>query len=107
MKINIDISLFCSDSGSIGRIHGSVNLPCAPFVGSSISFSFPAAQASFPVVGGFSGLVRVSSIQFVANNETDGVLVLLEDVVVPTRGDGMKLAKYLLDGFGLYLDEND
>lgn len=107
MKINIDISLFSEDSGSIGRVHGPINLSCTPQVGSSISFSNPLVQSSFPIVSGFNGLLSISSVIFTANGDSDGVLALLEDIVVPTREDGMKLAKFFEDGFGFYLDEND
>ena len=107
MNVSIDISLLCSDETAIGRLHGSVSLACAPFVGSSISFLHPKAPASFPSVRGFSGLVRVSSVQFAANSEADDVLALLEDITVPTRQDGLKLAGFLGNGFGLLFEEYD
>lgn len=107
MKVSVDISLLASDGDAIGRIHGSVNLPCAPSIGSSISFFSPRESATFPTVEGFSGLVRISTVQFAANCESDGVLALLEDIVVPDRQDGMKLAKFLEEGFGLFVEVYD
>lgn len=107
MKVNIDSSLLVSDGAAIGRIHGSVNLASAPSIGSSISFMYPKEPTTFPVVGGFNGLVRVSAVQFAANCESDGVLALLEDIVVSNRQDGLRLAEFLREGFGLFLEVYD
>ena len=107
MKIYIDSSLLASDGTAIGRIHGTVNLAAAPSVDSSISFAYPKEPAVFPVVQGFNGLVRVCAVQFAANYESEGVLALLEDIVVPNRQDGLRLAKFLFEGFGIFLEEYD
>jgi hypothetical protein len=105
MNVYIDISLFWIDQTAIGRLHGSIAFACVPFIGSSITLLNPRVKALFPRMGGFSGLLRVSSVQFVANGEADGVLALLEDINVKTREDGLELARYLEGGFGLFFDE--
>ena len=105
MKVSIDSSLLTTDGEAIGRLHGSIELSAVPPVGSSISFVCPKKPVSHPMISGFNGLVRVSELQFDASNEDDGVLVLLEDVVVPHREDGAKLASYLEAGFGLFLEK--
>lgn len=57
------------------------------------------------MVKGFTGLVRVSEVQFFANKEMDGIQLLLEDIVVPSRPDGLKLAQFLQLGFGIFFEE--
>jgi hypothetical protein len=104
MKVAIDISLLTATE-AIGRIHGAVNLSCTPSIGSDISFLYPKVPAALVRVEGFSGSVRVSSLQFAANNDSDGVLALLEDIVVATREDGLRVATFLQEGFGLLLEE--
>jgi hypothetical protein len=107
MNIVIDVSLLSADDHAIGRIHGSLSLMCVPTIGSSISFLYPKASVSFPKVEGFGGLVRVSSMQFAANNDHEGVLALLEDIVVRTRQDGLNIARFLQEGFRLFFEEYD
>ena len=107
MKISIDSSLLASAGSAIGRIHGSVNLVATPSIGSSISFLYPQGSATFPAVVGFDGLLRVAAVQFAANCESDGVLALLDDIVVPSRQDGLGLAAFLQEGFGLFWEEYD
>lgn len=107
MKVNIDSSLSTASGEAIGRLHGAVELATVPPVGSSISFLSPRGEAMLPMVGGFSGMVQVAALQFAANCVTDGALALLAGIVVPNREDGKKLAKYLEDGFGVFLEEYD
>jgi hypothetical protein len=107
MNVAIDVSLLSVAGEAIGRIHGSLRLASAPIAGSSIAFLDPKMPVSLPSVDGFDGLVRVSSLQFAANDEADGVLALLEDIVVPSRQDGLILVKFLTDGFGLFFEEYD
>lgn len=105
MKCSIDSSLLTKDGQALGRIHGSLAFTAVPAIGSTVSFMHPKEPASPPMVDGFNGLVRVSEVQFAANREFDGVQVLLEDIVVPGRSEGLKLAEFLENGFGLYFDE--
>jgi hypothetical protein len=107
MKIYVDSSLFCSETGSIGRLHGAIELPFFPVPGCSVSFLRPSRNLTFPNIHGFDGVVKVDSIILDANCESDGVLALLGDITVLSRHDAMTLADYLRDGFGVFLDESE
>lgn len=107
MNIHVDCSLFCKETGALGRIHGSLKLPCVPLIGSSVSFLHPKPNFIFPVINEFSGVIKVASVLLEANCEEDGVIVLLEDILVSTKADGLALVNYFCDGFDLYFDEVD
>jgi hypothetical protein len=107
MRVAIDASLLAVGGDAIGRIHGAVSLACIPSVGSSISFLEPMPPTLPPSLKGYCGLVRVVSIQFTANKEFDGILALLEDIVVSDRKEGDCLVDFLRVGYGLGFEKYD
>lgn len=107
MKVDIDSSLSTRGGEAIGRLHGAIELAAVPPIGSSISFLSARGGAMLPMIEGFSGMARVAALQLAANLTTNGVLAILEDIAVPTREDGRRLAKYLEEGFGVFLEEYD
>jgi hypothetical protein len=106
MKIHVDVSLFCSQSGAFGNIHGDLELAGVPAVGSSIVFMSPS-NGVLPVrVPGFGGSLKVTDVRFaVGQTMTAGISVSLDDLVLHSEDDARQVMKYLELGFGLFGDE--
>lgn len=105
MKIYIDLSIFSTCHGAVGRISGLLNFAVVPFIGSTIVFTNPGNSAIPIVLDGFSGLLKVTDLRFEPSNADASIALSLEDIRVSCIEDARKVMKYLEDGFGLTSDE--
>lgn len=107
MKILVDASILVESLTAYGRLSGPLTLAAVPAPNALISFQFPPREKMSPPVG-FVGQLRVGTVIFHPGNGSDAeVLVMLEDLVVPSTEDAKNVANYLTRGFGLQVEEFD
>lgn len=107
MKIYLDFSVLAADGAAVGRISGAIDFVAIPPIGSLIVLTRPANGVLPITVDGFSGHLQVAGLRFEPSSSTTSIAASLEDVVVPTGADGLKVMRYLADGFGLFAEEYD
>ena len=107
MNIYLDFSVLATDGAAVGRISGVIDFAAIPPVGSSIVLTRPSNGVLPIAVDGFSGHLQVAHLRFEPSSSAISVAASLEDVVVPTTADGLKVMRYLADGFGLFAEEYD
>ena len=107
MKLNIDLPLFLSPSGSFGAVGGVIELDCMPRIGEEISFMIPINKIPPFIEPWFKCNIKVENILHSVSPEIPNVLVFLEPIVLDSKDQGHKLSKYFEEGFGLYVDEHE
>jgi hypothetical protein len=108
MKIHIDLSLFYDSTGSFGRVHGYLEIPYIPSIGSQISFLFPINEKIMPcIVKEFPGIMKVTEVIYTPSREGGSTSIHLDDVVLHSKDAAKTVMRYLEEGFGLYGDEYD
>lgn len=99
VNVDIDFSLLVGTREAYGNIVGRLVLPDIPSVGEVISLvgrqKIPASIPNFP------SHLKVESILPVMQASGEGVMLMLEDVVLATAHEAEVVAKYYKDGLGL------
>ena len=107
MKLNVDLSLFLSPSGSFGVVGGEIELDFIPRIGEEISFMLPINKIPPFAEPWFKYNIKVENVLYSVSPEIPNVILFLEPIVLDSKDQGHKLSKYFEEGFGLYLDEHD
>jgi hypothetical protein len=107
MNIYLDFSVLARDGAAVGRVSGAIDFAAIPPIGSSIVLTRPSNGVSLTLIDGFSGHLQVEDLRFEPSSSAISVAASLKDVVVPTIADGLKVMRYLADGFGLFAEEYD
>lgn len=106
MKATIDFSIFTKDPAAFGRVSGPLELPVVPVIGDTVSFLFPTTTGTHPV-DGFVGQIKIEHRILIPGQKEPELLIMLEDVILPTRTHAEALAEYLERGFDLYVERYD
>jgi hypothetical protein len=105
VNIYLDLSVLVANGAAVGRVSGTIDLAAIPPIGSTIVLTRPSHGVTPIAVEGFTGHMRVTDLRFEPSTSTVSIAVSLEDVVTPSIADGLKVMRYLADGFGLSADE--
>ncbi len=105
MKIFVDASVFSVGGGSFGRLSGILELVEVPSVGDQVALirSIEGGGTAFPAA--FAGALKVEGVRFKPLPSEVVASLSLEDLILPTAQDCREMAKYLDQGFGLWIEE--
>lgn len=103
MRITIDFSVLTREPAAFGRVSGPLELPVTPMIGDSVSFLFPTRSKVSPVEG-FVGQIKIEHRILIPDQKEPELLIMLEDVTMPTLAHAEALADYLERGFDLYVE---
>jgi hypothetical protein len=95
MDTIIDFSVF-TKSSSLGHIHGKFELSQRPEVGEGIEIELSS--------GDFNKF-KVEHVSEESTDEGKYILVMLEDLIVDSHKDFLKIGEYLEKRNGLYFDD--
>jgi hypothetical protein len=102
MKLSIDASVQ-TETKALGTINGQLELPSIPHVGAKISF---ISTSSGLIPPDCNLILAIENVVFTpAKNASTCASILLEPIYLKSDQELMTVSKYLLDGFGLHVDE--
>jgi hypothetical protein len=107
VKIYLDFSVLSEGGPAVGRMSGAIDFIAVPPIGSSIALTRTSNGVPPIVLPGFTGFLRVEALRFEPSTTEVSISASLEDVFVRSVADGLKLMRYLADGFGLFAEEYD